>query len=111
MGISDEAMAKAIEKQRMLDQITIANPYPTNIMPPHSLGGVKKEDLNSEAMQAPISTLEDLWAVRWGGKWVNEKEFKDDPFWSLISLRLRNANRIEQHRLIDDYATVYRIIE
>ena len=69
------------------------------------------EDLKSDAMQAPLSALVDMWTVRYGGTWVDEADFVEDDFWRLALIRLVGANKLEKHHLASQYSAVYRIIE
>lgn len=76
--------------------------------------GVKtlnEQDLQHDAMKAPLSALADMWTVRWGGEWVNESLFIEDDFWRLALIRLMGANKLEKHNLANQYTAVYRIIE
>jgi hypothetical protein len=77
------------------------------------LGGktLNEQDLQHDAMKAPLSALVDLWTMRWQGEWVNEKDFIGDDFWRLALIRLTGANKLEKHHLANQYAAVYRIIE
>jgi hypothetical protein len=61
-------------------------------------------------MQAPLSSLADMWTMRWDNQWVNETEFMDDDFWRLALIRLLGANKLEKHNLVNQYHAVYRII-
>ena len=70
-----------------------------------------EEDLNNEAMKAPLSALVDMWLARWQGDWVSEALFQEDNFWRITLIRLTGANRLEKHNLATQSAPVYRIIE
>ena len=72
---------------------------------------LREEDLKHDAMQAPLSSLADMWTMRWDNQWVNEQEFMDDDFWRLALIRLLGANKLEKHNLVNQYHAVYRIIE
>lgn len=72
---------------------------------------VSEQDLNHEAMKAPLSALGDMWTMRWQGEWVSEKEFQEDEFWRLALIRLLGASKLEKHNLANQYHAVYRIIE
>ncbi len=119
MGISDEAYAQALEVLRgqAKDQImgasttTGALHYPAQMQATIGIKPLREEDLKHEAMQAPISSLANMWTVRWGNAWVNEQEFMDDDFWRLTLIRLLGANKLEKHNLINQYHAVYRILE
>ena len=108
MGISDEDYANAIQKQGL--STTIArNPV---IQEPYGHFKVlSEEDLRHEGMKAPLSSLVDMWVVKWSGEWVNENEFKEDDFWRIAFIRLSGANKLEKHNLANQYQSVYRIIE
>lgn len=71
---------------------------------------LREEDLKHDAMQAPLSSLADMWTMRWDNQWVNEQEFMDDDFWRLALIRLLGANKLEKHNLVNQYHAVYRII-
>jgi hypothetical protein len=126
MGISDKDMADAIALSllnKTVGTTTIANEryaYGWNdptvgamVAPPPTKNWdvISQDDLKNEAMQVPLSTLIDMWTIRFQGKWVNEEMFINDNFWRLIALRLVGANKLEKHRLVDSYNPVYRIIE
>ena len=118
MGITDEAYAKAIEKLRNLSakekkevleevekrQASIQQPY-------GQFKALTEQDLRHDGMKAPLSALVDMWAVRWGSEWVDEKEFQEDDFWRIALVRLTGANKLEKHNLANQYQSVYRIIE
>lgn len=79
-----------------------------------SQAGIKilnEQDLQHDAMKAPLSALIDMWTMRWQGEWVSETEFAEDDFWRLALIRLTGANKLEKHHLANQYAAVYRIIE
>ena len=119
MGISDKDMADAIAKRdkhivgwtdpRLTANAMIAPP------PVNSFQGgryvVSEGDLQSEAMIAPLSAVVDMWTVRWGGEWVEEKDLLLDDFWRLVLLRLLSTNKIEKHYRVNQQGLVYRIIE
>jgi hypothetical protein len=112
MGISDADYAKAIEKQNREYLIAVQQSYrPTNTQQPIGLKPLREEDLKHEAMQAPLSSLVDMWLARWGTQWVGEQEFMDDDFWRLTLLRLSGAGKLEKHNLVNQYHSVYRIID
>ena len=70
-----------------------------------------EQDIQSEAMQAPLSSLVDMWIVRWSGTWVSESDFQEDNFWRVALIRLLGANKVEKHHLANRIGAVYRIIE
>ena len=70
-----------------------------------------EQDIQGEAMQAPLSSLIDMWLMRWSGTWVNESDFQEDDFWRVALIRLMGANKVEKHHLADRIGAVYRIIE
>lgn len=79
-----------------------------------STQGIKtlnEQDLQHDAMKAPLSALVDMWQMRWQGEWVSETEFQEDDFWRLALIRLVGANKLEKHHLASSYYAVYRIIE
>lgn len=121
MGISDKDMADAIAKRdkhivgwtdpRGVLGITVANAM---IAPPpvqRASYTVTENELQSEAMIAPLSAVVDMWTVRWGGEWVAEKDILFDDFWRLVLLRLISTNKIEKHYKINQEGLVYRIVE
>ena len=91
------------------------NPYITNTttgtFTPVGLKVLTEENLNHDAMKAPLSALVDMWTMRWQGNWVNEGEFDEDDFWRLALVRLLGASKLEKHNLADQHRSVYRIIE
>lgn len=82
-----------------------------NIAHPIGLKVITEENLNHDAMKAPLSALVDMWTMRWQGNWVNEAEFDEDDFWRLALVRLLGASKLEKHNLADQHRPVYRIIE
>ena len=70
-----------------------------------------EDDLNHEAMKAPLSALVDMWLARWQGDWVSELIFQEDDFWRITLIRLTGANKLEKHNLASQSSPVYRIIE
>jgi hypothetical protein len=123
MGITDEDYANAIEHQRV-HQIAISKlglqkqqeTLEEVVLKAQRAGarGIKtlnEQDLQHEAMKAPLSALVDMWVVRWGGEWVSEAEFREEDFWRLALIRLTGANKVEKHNLANQYDAVYRIIE
>jgi hypothetical protein len=110
MGITDEAYAQALTKQKaLIKQISSA----TSVLrtAPAGVKVIVEKDLQSDAMKAPLSALVDMWLVRFAGEWVNEQEFAKDDFWRLALIRLMGANKLEKHQLANQYYNVYRIIE
>ena len=139
MGISDEAYAQALEKhyhEHMVAKVKLAQEkerlrqerekqistvtanvttttgalhYPTQ-QTTIGIKPLREEDLKHDAMKAPLSSLADMWTMRWDNQWVNEQEFMDDDFWRLALIRLLGANKLEKHNLVNQYHAVYRII-
>lgn len=72
---------------------------------------INEQDLQHDAMKAPLSALIDMWTMRFQGEWVSESEFQEDDFWRLALIRLMGANKLEKHNLANSYSPVYRIIE
>jgi hypothetical protein len=70
-----------------------------------------EQDIQGEAMQAPLSSLVDMWLMRWSGTWVSESDFQEDNFWRVALIRLLGANKVEKHHLANRIGAVYRIIE
>lgn len=75
-------------------------------------GGVSptEEDLATGAMEATMSELEDMWTIKFGDKWVNEDDLKEDRFWQLAFIRLFGAKKLEKIQLVNQFKIVYRII-
>ena len=118
MGITDEAYAKAIEKIRNLSdkekKEVLKEVDKQKLRMETGTRGIKtlnEQDLQHEAMKAPLSALIDMWTMRWGGEWVSEAEFREEDFWRLALIRLTGANKVEKHNLANQYDAVYRIIE
>jgi hypothetical protein len=120
MGITDEDYAKQLDKLRMeVLQIRQQNAtvQATNISTGASAKPTKpikmtNDDLDREACKVSISTLVDMWVLRWQDKWVTDDEIRNaDDFWRIAFVRLENVNKIEKHTLGDSYDKVYRIIE
>ena len=110
MGISDDDYAKEVAKRtREYFEAVQQRQPPTQ----QTIGykPLREEDLKHEAMQAPLSSLADMWLARWGSQWVAEQEFMDDDFWRLTLIRLVGANKLEKHTFVNQYHCVYRIIE
>ena len=78
---------------------------------PLGIKTLNEQDLQHDAMKAPLSALIDMWTMRWQGEWVSETEFQEDDFWRLALIRLTGANKLEKHHLASSYYAVYRIIE
>jgi hypothetical protein len=123
MGISDAAYAEQLEKLQQL-RVEVEKLHKPRMVTGTTTGalhyeqqqpiGIKPlrgEDLQHEAMKAPLSSLANMWTMRWGNDWVNEQEFMDDNFWRLTLIRLLGANKLEKHNLINQYHSVYRILE
>ena len=120
MGISDDEYAKELEKlraeaavvytQQMTLQATgITTGASVKVTP---LLQMTNDDLDREACKVSISTLVDMWVLRWQDKWVTDDEIRNaDDFWRIAFVRLENVNKIEKHTLGDSYDKVYRIIE
>jgi len=121
MGISDEDYANALEHQRvhqiaLIGSQTKQETLEEVLLKAQRAGarGIKtlnEEDLQHEAMRAPLSALIDMWTMRWGGEWVSEAKFREEDFWRLALIRLTGASRLEKHNLANQYDAVYRIIE
>jgi hypothetical protein len=122
MGISDKDYADALiyEKQKQAAQqqqntitLTTAGRITSNVInqPYGTFKVLTEQDLRHEGMKAPLSALVDMWVVRWGSEWVDEKEFQEDDFWRIALVRLTGANKLEKHNLANQYMSVYRIIE
>ena len=126
MGISDEDYGTALtelkkfkalsaeQAKAVMETITIntKDRYPANVSMTQSGSKVLNEqDLQHDAMKAPLSALLDMWTMRWQGEWVSEEAFQEDDFWRLALIRLVGANKLEKHHLANQYAAVYRIIE
>jgi len=127
MGISDKDMADAIAKRDTAENINTrltvnlglkeriaGTPANAMIAPPpvqRASYTVTENELQSEAMIAPLSAVVDMWTVRWGGEWVAEKDILFDDFWRLVLLRLISTNKVEKHYKINQEGLVYRIVE
>jgi hypothetical protein len=132
MGISDKDYADALEHQRLHERALMQlelekqtkenslmnttgsyNTTLTNtIQQPYGTFKVLTEnDLQNEAMKAPLSALVDMWLARWQGDWVSEVIFQEDDFWRITLVRLTGANKLEKHNLASQSSPVYRIIE
>jgi hypothetical protein len=114
-------------KQETLEQsiqnARLSTTYPANVVSttigtgswenrtPLGVKTLNEQDLQHDAMKAPLSALVDMWTMRWSGEWVSETEFQEDDFWRLALIRLVGANKLEKHHLANQYAAVYRIIE
>jgi hypothetical protein len=114
MGITDEQYAKELDKLRaeakMVLQATHINTGAS--MPRDGTIKVTNKDLDHEAFNVSISTLVDMWIIRWQDTWVTEDEIREaDDFWRIAFVRLDNVKKIEKHTLGDSYDKVYRIIE
>lgn len=65
--------------------------------------------IKTQAFDAPLSMVVDLWIVRWGEEWVSGSEIKKDPYWNMQLLRLLNADLVDNLYLMDKQDTVYRL--
>jgi len=113
MGITDEQYAKELDKLRAeVKQIHATNVNTGASMPRDGTIKVTNKDLDHEAFNVSISTLIDMWIIRWQDTWVTEDQLFDlDDFWRIAFVRLDNVKKIEKHALTDPYMKVYRIIE
>jgi hypothetical protein len=131
MGISDKDYADALIEKHMkahkeqlkltLSQTDLQTNYKTleyAIKSARDAGFAKvglrpltEQDIQGEAMKAPLSSLVDMWLMRWSDTWVSESDFQDDDFWRVALIRLMGANKVEKHHLADRIGAVYRIIE
>ena len=115
MGITDEQYAKELEKLRKEAKQHILQATHINTgasAKPTKPIKMTNDDLDREACKVSISTLVDMWVLRWQDKWVTDDEIRNaDDFWRIAFVRLENVNKIEKHTLGDSYDKVYRIIE
>lgn len=120
MGLSDEDYADAIKQRQQVEQMKVAleqyklAQQQTSAVTTRSVFGSKiltEQDLEHDAMQAPLSALVDMWTVRHGGSWVSEADLQEDDFWRITLIRLVGAHKLEKHNLASQYSAVYRIIE
>ena len=117
MGITDKDYANAIvQKQKKAEQKQIVEQMIEEItqhvdQPYGRFKVLSEKDLRHDGMKAPLSSLVDMWLVKWSGEWVSEEEFKEDDFWRIAFIRLSGANKLEKHNLANQYQSVYRIIE
>jgi hypothetical protein len=132
MGISDKEYADALEHQRLheiaLMQLELEKQMENQMLtstvsgtgsftlhpvqqPYGTFKVLTENDLQNEAMKAPLSALVDMWLARWQGDWVSEIVFQEDDFWRITLVRLTGANKLEKHNLASQSAPVYRIIE
>jgi hypothetical protein len=111
MGISDDDYAKEVAKRSREYFEAVQQRHDLKQQQTIGIKALREEDLKHEAMQAPLSSLADMWLARWGSQWVAEQEFMDDDFWRLTLIRLVGANRLEKHTFVNQYHCVYRIIE
>lgn len=69
-----------------------------------------EEEMGSGAMEASISELVDMWVIKFGEKWVNEEDLREDRFWTLVLVRLYGVDKVEKMQLFNQFKSVYRII-
>lgn len=69
-----------------------------------------EEEMSSGAMEASISELVDMWVIKFGEKWVNEEDLREDRFWTLVLVRLYGVDKVEKMQLFNQFKSVYRII-
>ena len=69
-----------------------------------------EEEMSSGAMEASISELVDMWVIKFGEKWVNEEDLREDRFWTLALVRLYGVDKVEKMQLFNQFKSVYRII-
>lgn len=51
--------------------------------------------IDDPAMTASLQEIADLWAAKFGDKWVEAREIEHDPFWSVASVRLQKQMFLE----------------
>ena len=115
-----ETLEQSIQKA---STYTVSSFFPANVIStttgtgswenrtPLGVKTLNEQDLQHDAMKAPLSALLDMWTMRWQGEWVSEDAFQEDDFWRLALIRLVGANKLEKHHLANQYAAVYRVIE
>ena len=69
---------------------------------------VQSSALTHPAYDCSLDFLEDLWVTRFGHDWTDYEEIRDDAFFEVAYLRLRQAARLEQHYLTDRSKYVIR---
>lgn len=68
---------------------------------------------NHAAFTEPLSTIENMWRVKYGTEWVKETEvaYSSDEFYILAMHRLSQISRLERFLLSDTYEYVVRLPE
>ena len=68
---------------------------------------------NHAAFTEPLSTIENMWRVKYGTEWVSEKDvyYGGDEFYVLAMHRLSQSSRLERFMLSDTYDYVVRLPE
>lgn len=62
---------------------------------------VTMKQLESEAFNAPIERLIDLWLTRYGNEWVDLETVENEEFFALAYKRLKSLGQLETHYLTD----------
>jgi hypothetical protein len=65
--------------------------------------------LDHPAMQSSLEDLSNMWAARFGDRWVKETELRDDLFWEIAAKRLAAKDFLEDYDLVPEYQSVYRL--
>lgn len=60
-----------------------------------------EERLNHPVYKLTLGQLETMWVSKYGHEWVDFVDIREDEFFHLAYLRLRQAARLEQHYLTD----------
>ena len=70
-----------------------------------------EEDLNHEAYNTPIATLQNLWLARFGSVWVDTNNLNEDLFFIIVAQRLLSAGRMDRADMVDGERAVRLIPE
>ena len=84
-------------QEEILAQVLANHPYPY--------------DPDNPAWSADVSTLVDLWLAKYGDAWVNASDLHDDTFYSIVATRLLTEKRLERHERLDNFYSVFRLVE
>lgn len=90
-------------------QVSLASSQ-VSLAPPRVTMDVLK---NHAAFTEPLSTIENMWRVKYGTEWVSEKDvyYGGDEFYVLAMHRLSQSSRLERFMLSDTYDYVVRLPE
>jgi hypothetical protein len=85
-----------------------------NAITPRSVGfsmEMTEEDLNHEAYNTPIATLQNLWLARFGAGWIDTDKLREELFFVIAVQRLLSAGRMDRADMVGGRGAVRLIPE